>query len=114
MGPDGTLPDAPVGGPSASADGSAVAFSTHAANLGGSPAGGAERQVGRATSGAWSPLLKQNLALASVQSRHSAPGTRLSIEVTVEFERKHVSATVVKTPVFDPERKRATPGPESA
>jgi aminomethyltransferase len=73
-----------------------------------------QRQVGRATSGAWSPLLKQNLALASVQARHSSPGTRLTIEVTVEFERKHVSATVVKTPVFDPERKRATPAAEHA
>jgi aminomethyltransferase len=82
------------------------------------PVHAGEVQVGRATSGAWSPLLKQNLALASVQTRHSAPGTRLSIEVTVEFERKHVAATVRKPPFFDPERKRATPdataGPDPA
>lgn len=73
------------------------------------PVHAADQQVGRATSGTWSPLLKRNLALASVESRHSALGTRLSIEVTVEFQRKHVTATVVKTPFFNPERKRATP-----
>lgn len=65
------------------------------------------RQVGRATSGAWSPLLKANLALASVRPGHHAVGTRLRIEVTVEYERHQVAATVVKTPFFDPKRKRS-------
>lgn len=64
-------------------------------------------QVGQATSGTWSPILKKNIALATVRARHGEPGTRLRIEVTVEYERRHVSATVVKTPFFDPERKRA-------
>ena len=64
------------------------------------------RQVGRATSHTWSPLLKKSLALASVESGHARPGTRLQIEHTVEYERRRVSATVVETPFFDPERKR--------
>jgi len=63
-------------------------------------------QVGQATSGTWSPLLKKNLALASVKTPHSATGTRLRIEQTVEFRRHKVTATVVKRPFFDPERKR--------
>ncbi|MCA9712781.1 MAG: aminomethyltransferase family protein, partial [Myxococcales bacterium] len=64
------------------------------------------RQVGQATSGAWSPQLKANLALASVRASHAAVGTRLQIEVTVEYERHRVTATVEPTPFFDPERKR--------
>jgi aminomethyltransferase len=64
------------------------------------------RQVGRATSGTWSPLLKRNLALASVEAPHAVHGTRLMIEATVEFRRERVPATVVPTPFFDPPRKK--------
>lgn len=65
------------------------------------------KQVGQATSGAWSAILKENLALATVRSDHAAPGTVLQIEVTVEFERRRVPAVVTTTPFFDPPRKRA-------
>ncbi|MCG8417247.1 MAG: aminomethyltransferase family protein [Proteobacteria bacterium] len=65
------------------------------------------RQVGRASSGTWSPLLKKNLALATVQADCSAVGTVLDIEMTVEWERRTVPATVVKTPFFDPARKKS-------
>jgi aminomethyltransferase len=65
------------------------------------------QQVGQATSGAWSPILKKNLALVTVAPAFAEPGARLKIEVTAEYERRQISATVVKTPFFDPERKRA-------
>lgn len=65
------------------------------------------RQVGRATSGTWSPTLKKNLALASIESEYAALGTALHIEWTIEWERKTVPAFVAETPFFDPERKRA-------
>lgn len=65
------------------------------------------KQVGQATSGAWSPMLKANLALASLRTPHHAVGTRLQIEVTVEYERHRVGATVCKTPFYNPERKRS-------
>ena len=65
------------------------------------------RQVGYATSGAWSATLKKNLALATVRSEYAALGTTLRFEVTVEYERKTVQATVVSKPFFDPERKKA-------
>jgi aminomethyltransferase len=65
------------------------------------------KQVGRATSGAWSPILKKNLALATVQANHARPGTVLNIEITVEWERKTVPATIVETPFFNPPRKRS-------
>jgi len=65
------------------------------------------RQVGRATSGTFSPTLKQNLALATLDADQAAPGTQLEIEVTVEYQRRTVSAVVTEKPFFDPERKRA-------
>lgn len=65
-----------------------------------------KRQIGRATSGTWSPGLKKNLALATVDAHYARVGTRLQIEATVEYERKRVTATVVEKPFFNPERKR--------
>jgi aminomethyltransferase len=64
-------------------------------------------QVGQGTSGAWSALLKDNLALATVKSAYAEPGTALQIEVTVEYERRRVPAIVIQTPFFDPPRKKA-------
>ncbi|MGH8661012.1 MAG: aminomethyltransferase family protein [Burkholderiales bacterium] len=64
-------------------------------------------QAGYATSGGWSPLLKQYLALAHVRSRWATPGTQVEMEVTVEHRRKRAAARVVKKPFFDPPRKRA-------
>ncbi len=68
---------------------------------------GRGKQVGYATSGAWSPILKQNLALASVRRGSDTPGTRLEIEVTVEFARHRVGTIVTSLPFYDPERKKA-------
>lgn len=65
------------------------------------------RQVGRATSTTWSPILKKMIALASVGARHSEPGTELTVEWTVEARRGRVRARVVELPFFDPPRKRA-------
>ncbi len=64
-------------------------------------------QVGYASSGAWSPILKKNLALATIDAPHGDVGDELRIEVTVEYERHPVKATVSPTPFFDPERKRS-------
>src|SRR5206468_4586579 len=65
----------------------------------------AGRQVGRATTTTWSPVLKKMIALATVTAPHFAPGTELEFEVTVEAVRHRVPATVVKTPFFNPPRK---------
>jgi aminomethyltransferase len=67
---------------------------------------GAE-QVGYATSGGWSPLLKRYIALAHLRSAWAKPGTELDIEITVEHRRKRAAARVVKKPFFDPARKKA-------
>jgi len=65
------------------------------------------RQVGRATTTTWSPVLKKLIALATVSAPHIAEGTNLEFEVTVEAVRHRVPATVVKTPFFNPARKTA-------
>ncbi|MGB6639927.1 MAG: aminomethyltransferase family protein [Thermoanaerobaculia bacterium] len=63
--------------------------------------------IGQATSGVWSPTLKQNLALAQVEAAFAKVGTQLKIEVTAEYRRHQVTATVVETPFFNPPRKRS-------
>jgi aminomethyltransferase len=65
------------------------------------------RQVGRATTTTWSPVLKKLIALATVAAPHVAEGTALEFEMTVEAVRHRVPATVVKTPFFNPARKTA-------
>ncbi|MCB9787681.1 MAG: aminomethyl transferase family protein [Deltaproteobacteria bacterium] len=65
------------------------------------------RQIGRATSGTWSPILKKNLALATVEAAFAAPGSVVDIETTVEWARHLLPATVAPTPFFDPPRKRS-------
>ena len=63
-------------------------------------------QIGYATSGCWSPLLKTSLALAHIRAPHFQPGTRVKIEITVEHRRRTADAMVRKLPFFDPERKK--------
>jgi aminomethyltransferase len=65
------------------------------------------RQIGYATTGCWSPLLKKYIALAHIRAPHFSPGTKVKIEVTAEHERKLADATIRKLPFFDPPRKRA-------
>jgi aminomethyltransferase len=66
------------------------------------------RQIGKATSTTWSPILKKVVALASVGANHSAPGTRIEVEWTVEARRSRAPATVVELPFFNPPRKTSS------
>jgi len=65
------------------------------------------RQVGKATSTTWSPVLKRMIALATIDRPHYAEGTVVQFEMTVEAVRHRVTAKVVKTPFFNPARKTA-------
>ncbi len=66
-----------------------------------------DEQIGYATSGCWSPILKTSLALAHLRAPNVAPGTPVKIEITVEHRRRLADAVVRKLPFFDPERKKA-------
>jgi aminomethyltransferase len=67
----------------------------------------AGRQIGYASSGCWSPLLKKYIALAHIEAQFSKPGTEVMMEVTVEHRRKQALARVAMLPFFNPELKRA-------
>ena len=68
-----------------------------------------KNQIGYATSGTWSPILKKNIALATVQKKYDTIGSELQIEMTVEHKRYTVSAIVCKPQFFNPERKTSNP-----
>lgn len=65
------------------------------------------RQIGKATSGTWSSVLKKYVALARLKPQYAKPGTRVQMEVTVEAHRRVAEATVVELPFYEPERKKA-------
>jgi aminomethyltransferase len=67
------------------------------------------RQIGKATSTTWSPVLKKMIALATIERPYYAEGTVVEVEVTVEAVRHQVRAKVVPTPFFNPRRKTSTP-----
>lgn len=73
------------------------------------PVYGSGKQVGKATSTTWSPVLKKMIALATIDRGHFEVGTKLEMEMTVEAVRNRVPAVVVKTPFFNPARKMQTP-----
>ena len=68
---------------------------------------GKRQQIGKGTSGTWSPILKKYVVMAQVKPRYSKPGTSIFMEATVDAQRFAVPATVVEMPFFDPPRKRA-------
>lgn len=64
-------------------------------------------QIGKATCGVWSPVLKSYIALARLKPQYAKPGSRVALEVTVEAHRRQAGAVVVETPFYDPPRKRS-------
>jgi aminomethyltransferase len=64
-------------------------------------------QVGHVSSTTWSPSLKRLIALGSVETSAAALGTKLSMELTVDHQRKQAGVRVVKLPFFNPARKTA-------
>jgi aminomethyltransferase len=68
-----------------------------------------DKQVGKATTTTWSPVLKKMIALASVEADHADPGRKLQMEITIEAIRQRVTAKIVPMPFFSPKRKTAVP-----
>lgn len=63
------------------------------------------RQIGKATSGTWSPMLKKYIAIARIKPKYASIGNQVEMEITVNAERHNARAKVVKTPFFNPARK---------
>ena len=68
-----------------------------------------EKQLGKATSTTWAPVLKKMIALGSIETSHAKLGTKLQMEITIEAVRQKVTARVVEMPFFNPVRKTAVP-----
>src|SRR5437588_8417638 len=68
-----------------------------------------DKQIGKATSTTWSPVLKKMIGLATVQREFTAMESRIEIEITVEAVRHRVPATVAKTPYYNPKHKTSVP-----
>lgn len=64
-----------------------------------------QHQVGYATSGTWSPVLKKYIALATIE--RSYPSETVQIELAVEHSRHSVDARIVSPRFYDPPQKRA-------
>ena len=64
------------------------------------------KQVGYASTSTWSPVLKKYIALAHLQRPYHEPGTAVSMEVTVEHQRRQAPARVVRLPFYEPEWKK--------
>jgi len=64
------------------------------------------KQVGYASTSTWSPLLKKYIALVHLQRPYYAPGTALTMEVTVEHHRRQAPGKVVKLPFYEPAWKK--------
>jgi aminomethyltransferase len=73
---------------------------------GGIPLYNEYRQIGKATSGCWSPVLKKYIAIGTLEKQFAEPGKTIQMEITVEYQRKKVLADIVKLPFFNPERKK--------
>src|SRR5207247_11104519 len=61
-----------------------------------------ERQVAKATTTTWSPVLKKMIALASIETAHSQLGNKLQMEITIEAMRQNVPARGMKLPCLNP------------
>ena len=63
------------------------------------------QQVGTITSGARSPILRKNIALARMSIEHSEIGTEVEVG-KMDGHQKRLPATVVRFPHYDPDKAR--------
>ncbi len=75
---------------------------------------GKNTQAGYATSGTWSPILKKNIALATIEKQYDTIGSELHIEMTVEHKRYTVPAIVSKAQFYNPDRKTSNPNSQNS
>ncbi len=71
------------------------------------------REIGSVTSATWSPTVKRNIALALIETAHTAIGHEVWVEIYLNselaWERRMRKGRVVERPFFAPERRRTTP-----
>ena len=65
------------------------------------------RQIGQMTSISFSPILKKYIAIGTIEREYAQIGQLVDLEVTVEYSRDTVRATIADPSFFNPTRKRA-------
>jgi aminomethyltransferase len=70
---------------------------------------GAGEQVGYATAFMYSPVLQRHIGLARVRPALAAPDTELHLEIAISHHNERVRCRTARLPLFNPERKTATP-----
>ncbi len=72
-----------------------------------------ERQIGEVTSALWSPILKQNIALAYLDAPYFEGNNDMWVEVYMhrecKWEREVYKCRVTEKPFYNPDRKKLTP-----
>ena len=71
-------------------------------------------QVGYATTLMYSPVLQRHIGLARLQPTHAKSDTDVHVEVTIDHEYQRARAKTARVPLFNPERKTATPDRKTA
>lgn len=66
-----------------------------------------DNQIGWTASFLYSPILQRHIGIARVRPDHSAPGTKLQLEVTIDHRYDMVGAGVTSLPFYNPPRKTA-------
>lgn len=65
------------------------------------------KQIGQITSHTFSPILKEYIGIGTVLREYGRVGLAVEMEFTIEYAREKVKAASVKTPFYDPARKRS-------
>ena len=68
------------------------------------------QQIGKATCGMWSPVLKKYIAITRLKPEFARIGTSVKMEVTIDAQRKMARGKIVNMPFFDPPRKKSLVG----
>jgi aminomethyltransferase len=66
-------------------------------------------QVGYATALMYSPVLQRHVGMARVPPELATPGAEVHLELTINHHTTKVLARTARMPLFNPERKTATP-----
>ena len=67
------------------------------------------KQVGYATAFMYSPVLQRHIGMARVRPKYAPIGSEVHVEMTINHHNTTVLARTAKMPLFNPERKTATP-----
>jgi len=62
----------------------------------------------------YSPVLQRHIGLARLQPTHAKSDTDVHVEVTIDHEYQRARAKTARVPLFNPERKTATPDRKTA